>query len=382
MRAGQFTDSYLPIVNGVSTLIHLFKRTLEKLGHEPYLFTFGYTGRADAEPNIVRSRGWPIGRTGYYAGLSYSRRAWSIARTMDLLHTHHPFQSGALAARLSGQTGQPLVFTNHTRYDLYARHYLPFLPEPAARAFLGAWLRRFARRCDLIVAVSAAAKSMLDSFRVSAPIDIIPNGIELERFANAAPAGRSALGLPQEAVVLMYIGRLGPEKNLTTLLDAFAQAARQTPRVALALVGGGPLDAALRRHARSLNLADRIRLLGAFPNEHIPSILGAADAFVTASITESHPMTLVEALASGRPALGFKVPGIQETIVDGENGLLAHPDPAALGERMSRLASDAELRARLSDGALRTAQQYSIETTTRRMVEHYERLLREKRSIT
>ncbi|HJW82950.1 MAG TPA: glycosyltransferase [Anaerolineae bacterium] len=378
MRAGQFTDAYLPILNGVSTLIHLFKRTLEAFGHEPYVFTFGYTGRADAEPNIVRSRGWPIGRTGYYAGLAHSRRAWSIARTMDMLHTHHPFQSGALAARLSREVNRPLVFTNHTRYDLYARHYLPFLPEPAARAFLGVWMRRFARRCDLIVAVSAATKTMLEAFRVTAPIDIIPNGIELDRFARAAPAARADLGLPPEAFVLMYVGRLGPEKNLVALLDAFAHAARRAPNVALALVGGGPLEAALRQRARELNRVDRIRFLGTFPNEKIPSILGTANAFVTASVTEGHPLTIVEALASGRPALGFDVPGIRETIVDGENGLLTQASPSALGDGMACLASDAQLCARLGDGAQRSAQQYSIETATRRILNHYERLIREK----
>jgi len=378
MRIGHFTDSYLPIVNGVSTLIHLLKRTLETLGHEPYVFTFGYTDRIDTEPNVVRSHGWPIGRTGYYAGLTTSRRAGSIAQTMAVLHAHHPFQSGALAARLSRRTNKPLVFTNHTRYDLYARHYLPFLPEPAARAFIGMWMRRFARRCDLIIAVSASAKSMLDSFRVTAPIEIIPNGIELDRFARAVSASRSDFGLPPDAFVFMYVGRLGPEKNLFALLEAFAHAAQRIPNTALALVGGGPLETTLRDRARELHLADQVHLLGAFPNERIPSLLSVANAFVTASVTEGHPMTIVEALAASRPALGFDVPGIHETIIDGENGLLARPDPAALGEGMARLAADAELRARLSDGARRSAQQYGIETTARRILDHYERLIREK----
>jgi glycosyltransferase involved in cell wall biosynthesis len=298
---------------------------------------------------------------------------------MDVLHAHHPFQSGVLAARLSRAANKPLVFTNHTRYDYYARHYLPFMPEPAARAFLGMWMRRFARRCDLIIAVSASARAMLDAYRVSAPIDIIPNGIDLDRFAQAVPASRTDLGLPFDAFVFAYVGRLGPEKNLIALLDAFSHAVRRAPQAMLALVGSGPLEAALRDHARRLGLADRIRLLGTFPNEQIPSVLGAVDAFVTASTTEGHPMTIVEALAAGRPALGFDLPGIQETIVDGENGLLTPANPAALGGGMARLASDTRLWARLSEGARHSAQRYNIETTTRRIVEHYERLIHEKK---
>jgi glycosyltransferase involved in cell wall biosynthesis len=378
MRAGQFTDSYLPILNGVSTFIHLFKRTLEKFGHEPAVFTFGYTGRADPEPNVVRSPGVPLGKSGYYAGLTYSRRAWSIARTMDVLHTHHPFVSGSLAARLSRELNKPLVFTNHTRYDFYAAHYLPFLPRRAAHALLGAWMRRFARRCDLIIAVSASAHAMLEALGVDAPIEIIPNGVDLERFAQAQPAARCDLGLPPDACVLMYVGRLGPEKNLPGLLDAFARALAEAPQAFLALVGDGPQSAGLREQAARLGLADRVRFVGMRPNEDIPSLLGAADVFITASITEGHPMTIIEALAAGRPVLAFDVPGIRETVIDGENGLLAPIEPAALGARMARLAGDAGLRARLSDGARRSAAQYSMDITTRRILEHYTRLIQER----
>jgi len=381
MRAGQFTDSYLPIVNGVSTFIYLFKRTLEKFGHDPHVFTFGYTDRADPEPNVVRSAGWPLGQTGYHGGLTYSRRAWSIAETMDVLHAHHPFLSGALAARLSRRQNKPLVFTNHTRYDDYARYYLPFLPTCATLGLLGAWMRRFARRCDLIIAVSAAAQSMLESFNVSAPIEIIPNGIDLDRFAQSTPATKSDLGLPPDAFVLMYVGRLGPEKNLATLLDAFAHTARRAPNAVLAVVGDGPQAAALREKTREHNLTGRVRFLGTRPNQDIPSLLSAAHAFVTASVTESHPMTIIEALAAGQPVLGFDVPGIRETVSDGKDGLLAPTDPEALGERMARIATDAELRARLSDGARRSAQQYNIERTTRRIVDLYERVIRERKQM-
>ncbi len=378
MRAGQFTDAYLPILNGVSTFIRVFKRRLEHLGHEPHVFTFGYVRRVDPEPNVIRSPGVPLGRTGYFAGPTYSRRAWSIARSMDILHAHHPFVGGPLAARLSRGLNKPLVFTNHTRYDLYARHYAPFLPERAARGLLGAWMCRFARRCDLIIAVSAAARTMLASFGVEAPIDIIPNGVDLDHFVQAVPAARPSLGLPPDAVVLMYVGRLGPEKNLLTLLDAFWHALRESPRAILAFVGDGPQEISVRERTGRLNLTDNVRFLGSHPNEEIPSLLGAADAFVTASITESHPITIIEALAAGRPVVAFGVPGICETVIDGENGLLAPVDPAALGARMARLAADAQLRARLSDGARRSAAQYHIDITTRRIVEHYERLIKEK----
>ena len=380
MRAGQFTDSYLPIINGVSTFVHVFSGALETLGHEPYVFTFGRERPADSAARIIRSPGLPLGGSGYHVAPTYSRRAWSIARSMDVLHAHHPFVAGSLAARLRRRWNRPLVFTNHTRYDYYARVYLPFLPKRQAIGLLGAWMRRFARQCDLIIAVSPSTHTMLKSLGVEAPIEIVYNGVDVERFARAAPAPRPDLGLPPDAFVLMYVGRLGEEKNVEALLEAYAIARRSAPRAILALVGDGPHTPRLRECASQLGLADGVRFLGMHSYDEIPSTLGAADAFVTASITEGHPMTIIEALAAGRPVLAFDVPGIRETVIDAENGLLAQVDVRALAQNMTRVATDAELHARLSEGARRTAARCDIQVTAQRIVEYYECLIREARN--
>ena len=378
MRSGQFTDSYLPIVNGVSTFVHVYKRTLEKFGHEPFIFTFGHTRYRDAEPNVIRSAGVPLGASGYHVAPTYSRRAWELAASMDVLHTHHPFVCGTLAARLSRRLNKPLIFTNHTRYDYYSQHYLPFLPKRTALGLLGAWMRHFTQRCDLVIAVSPSAHTMLTSLGVTAPIEIIPNGVDLARFTHVTPMRRSDLGIPSDVFVLMYVGRLGPEKNLHTLLDAFAQTRQQAPNTILALVGDGPHADAVRERARQLNLTDSIRMLGMRSNDDIPALLGAADAFVTASITEGHPMTIIEALAAHQPVLAFDVSGIRETVIDGQNGLLASIDTPALAHNMVRIATDADLRSRLSEGARQSATQYSMDITARRIIAHYERLIRER----
>jgi glycosyltransferase involved in cell wall biosynthesis len=378
MRAGQFTDSYLPIVNGVSTFIHVFTGALERLGHEPTVFTFGRARQPHSARRVIRSPGLPLGRSGFYVAPTYSRRAWSIARSMDVLHAHHPFVAGPLAARLRRQLNKPLVFTNHTRYDYYAGVYLPFLPRRQAIGLLGAWMRRFVRHCDLIIAVSPAAHTMLKALGVEAPIEIIYNGIDLERFARAAPEPRASLGLPPDAFVLMYVGRLGVEKNVDTLLEGYAITRRSVPQAILALVGDGPHTPRLRECVSQLGLADGVRFLGMHAYDQIPSILGAADAFVTASITEGHPMTIIEALAAGQPVLAFDVSGIRETVIDGENGLLAPVNVQSLARNMMRVATDARLRARLSGGARRTATRYDIESTAQHIVEYYEYLIRER----
>jgi glycosyltransferase involved in cell wall biosynthesis len=390
MRLGQLTDCYLPVVNGVTSFVRLFKRTLAGMGHEPYVFTAGYQHYQDDEPNVFRSPGLPLGRTGYYAYFSYPPRVWAQVNRMDVLHAHHPLLAGRLAARVSRRGGQPVVFTSHTRYDLYARYYLPFLPPRMAAALMGAALRRAARGFDLIIAVSAAAESMLRALRVTAPIEVIPNGIALRPFVRAGQDGatgaeaRRVLGLPPEGFVAMYVGRLGLEKNLPALLEAFAHARREAPGTTLALVGSGPLEAELRQQAQRLGMAGAVRFLGQHPNEAIPSLMANADAFVTASITEGHPITVIEALAAGLPVAALDVPGIRETVRSSENGLLAAASTdtaasaAALGAALARLAREPALRQTLKAGAQASAQQYSIEATTQRILGRYQDLLREK----
>jgi len=380
MKVGQITDCYLPVINGVTTFVRLFKRTLALTGADPYIFTSGHTRYADDEPNVIRSPGLPLGATGYYAAPRHPARVWQAARRMDVLHAHHPFLALGFAARARRQGGQPIVFTSHTRYDLYARYYLPFLPARTAAALMSALVRRAIRQCDLILAVSDAARDMLAAMRVAAPVEVVTNGIELERFAAAQPAARADLGLPPEAFMALYVGRLGPEKNLPLLLHAFAHAAPLTPRAVLALVGDGPLAGDLRRQAAELGLRHRVLFLGRYPNEDIPALAAAADLFVTASVSEGHPITVIEALAAGCPVVAFRAPGIQETIRDDENGLLAPAaDPALLGQALARLVLDPDLRARLALGARASAAQYDIRLTTRRILGCYEILLRDRR---
>ena len=112
------------------------------------------------------------------------------------------------------------------------------------------------------------------------------------------------------------------------------------------------------------------------PHEQVPKYLAAADLFVSASVTEVHPLSLIEALAAGLPALGVFSPGVADTITDGVNGLLTADGLAPFTEAMRRLFRDAGLRNRLAEGARRNVAQHNIERTTAQLLELYRQLLR------
>jgi len=379
MRIGQLTEVYKPVINGVVNSISLHKRVLESWGHKVFVFTLGHEDYEDDELYVIRSPAIPLSDTGYHLSFLFSRRARRKIKTMDVLHVHHPFINGRQAINLGRRYNIPVVYTNHTHYHLQAHYYVPFVPEELSWAFLQAYLPHFADQCDLVVAPSRGIKQMLQELGVTCHIEVVPNGVDVARFQRpAAPLSKRDLGLSDQATVAITVGRLGPEKNLSFLLRAFAHAVREVPDLHLVVVGGGPEKAHLEEMTHSLGLGPRVHLVGEVPYEEVPNWLVVGDFFVFASVSESHPLVVLEALAAGLPALGIPGPGVEDTIVDGFNGLLSSEDVDVFASQMRRLATESDLRARLAAWAQESCGQYDIHRTSATLLAHYERLVEDR----
>lgn len=379
MRIGQLTDIYKPFINGVTNFVCLHKRVLESWGHKVFVFTPGYEDYEDDELNIIRSPAIPLSDTGYHLTFRFSRRARKKIKTMDVLHAHHPFISGQQALSLGKRYDIPVVFTNHTRYHVVARYAVPFVPERLSRAVLEAYMPYFTAQCDLVVAPSFGVKRSLEEIGVTCPIEVIPNGVDVERLRNpAAPLSKGDLGLSDKAVVAITVSRLGPEKNLPFLLNAFKQVARELPNLHLVIIGKGREEEYLEEMVRMLEMAGRVHLVGEVPYEEVPNWLALGDFFVITSVNESHPLSVLEALAAGLPVIGIPCPGVEDTIVNGVNGLWSPEDAHAFAAQMRRLTQEPELRARLAAGARETSGQYDIHNTSAALLAHYERLVEER----
>lgn len=381
MRIGQLTEVYKPVINGVTNFISLHKRTLESWDHKVFVFTLGFEDYEDDELHIIRSPAIPLSDTGYYLSFRFSRQARAKIKTMDVLHVHHPFITGRQAASLGKRYNIPVVFTNHTRYHVQARYYMPFVPEGLSWAFLEAYLPGFTDQCDLVVAPSQGIKQVLEKLGVICPIEVIPNGVDVPQFQHPpAPLSKPELGLPDQALVAITVGRLGPEKNTSFLLRAFTRVASEVSDLHLVVIGGGPEEGHLGQMARLLGLSSRVHLVGRVPYEDVPNWLAVGDFFAIASVSESHPLAVLEALAAGLPVLGIPSPGVEDTVVDGLNGLFSTQDAEAFAAQMRRLATEPDLRARLAAGARETAGQYDIRRTSAALLAHYERLVEERKS--
>jgi 1,2-diacylglycerol 3-alpha-glucosyltransferase len=379
MRIGMMVDSYKPYVSGITNYIDINKRHLELAGHDVFVFTFGDLEYKDGEPNVIYSRGVPLSDSGFYLSTRYSTSAKKLLQSMDIVHVHHPFLSGRLALRYCRPLQIPIVFTNHTRYDLYAQAYLPMVPEEMSQGLLQAYMPSFCEAVDLVIAPSAGMEKVLRQFNVEGHIEVAPNGVDLKSFHKAKPYSRAELGYKTDDILLVYAGRLAPEKNLPFLLKCFAGIAETLPNIHLLLIGSGiqQFEEEIRYLVGELDLTRRVRFTGRVPYNQLPAYLAMCNIFVTASITEVHPLSVIEAMGTGLPVMGIHSVGVGDTVQAGITGLLATHDMPAFTAKLTRLCLDLNLRTQMGIAAKKASTAYAIERTTSLMLDHYERLIRD-----
>jgi len=376
-------DTYKPYVSGITNYIDLNKRALEKAGHEVYVFTFGDLDHQDDEPRIVRSPGLPLSDTGFYLSLRYKTEHKKLLQTMDVVHVHHPFLSGRLALNYCRRPQIPIVFTNHTRYDLYAQARMPLMPEEVSHGLLQAYMPDFCGEMDLVISPSAGMKKILRQFGVKSHIEIVPNGADLTPFLQTNPLSRADFGFKDDDILLVYAGRIAPEKNLELLIQSFAGISQVIPNAYLLIIGSGQKDHMedIKPLPGEFGIQDRVRFLGMIPHEQLPSYLAMCDVFVTASVTEVHPFSVIEAMGAGLPVMGIDSPGVGDSIADGESGLLAKEDIASFTAKLTYLCLNHDLQKKFGASARIASKQYSIERTTKIMLGHYSRLAQNTKPV-
>ena len=296
---------------------------------------------------------------------------------MNVIHVHHPFLSGSLALHYCRPLQIPIVFTNHTRYDLYAQAYLPMVPGEVSEGLLRAYMPSFCEAVNLVVSPSPGMERILRELEVESHIEIVPNGVEMTRFLRAKPLSRADYGFQEDDILLIYTGRLGPEKNLDFLLLAFAGVVQAVGNVKLLLVGDGPMKEELKQLIKDLQIGSSVQFTGQIPYDKMPGYLAMCDAFVTASVTEVHPLSVIEAMGTGLAVMGIHSPGVGDTVEDGITGFLSTDNLPAFTAKLTRLCLQHNLRRKMGRMARQVSEKYDIGRTTNMMLRHYEKLARE-----
>jgi 1,2-diacylglycerol 3-alpha-glucosyltransferase len=163
---------------------------------------------------------------------------------------------------------------------------------------------------------------------------------------------------------------------LPFLLRAFNGAAQAYEDLCLLIIGDGPERENLEDRVSHMGITDRVHFTGMVDYQKIPRYLAAADVFVTASVTEVHPLSVIEAMGAGLPVLGIESPGVGDTVTDGEDGFIVpEEDLAAFTAKMVRLVTDAKLRQSMGQRARQTSELYDYRRTTQQMAELYQKVI-------
>jgi glycosyltransferase involved in cell wall biosynthesis len=245
---------------------------------------------------------------------------------------------------------------------------------------LGRWVQRTAFKRGVVPV--AIAQEVADSIRNLYKIDefpLIPYGIPTETYRQSranSEVWRKREGFAPEAVLFVCVARLAPQKNHLLLLRAFAQGPASDARAHLLLVGGGKLEPELEKEADALRLGDRVRFLGA--RSDIPEILGAADVFVLSSDYEGSPLSIMEAMAAGKPVISTAVGGVPELVENGRSGLLVpRGSTKALAQAMHSLVENHEAREALGRASVELAtERFDARVMTRAYEELYDKMVR------
>lgn len=360
----------------------MFARGLRERGHEVRIFAPRHPQMPPHEDGVYRLNSSFAGARALGAPADYPvmlapgplLTSRLPLRDLDVLHTMHPFLAGQLALRWGRAASAPVVYTAHTQYDQYL-HYAP-MPKRVGRAMLRPHVSVFARRVDAVLAPGRAMVDMLREYGFHGDVQLFPNPVDLAAFlAASGGAFRAEFDVAPGVPLVMYLGRLAPEKNLDVMLRAFAQARLTRPELRLLVVGDGPSRLELQGNVGAQEGApEGVTFTGPIPYARVPEALAAADAFLTASTSEVLPMSMIEALAAGAPLVAAKSPAALDLIQEGVNGTVREATPEALSTGLLAVLDPDQL-SYLQTGARESAKQYDLSIRAAALEDVYARAI-------
>lgn len=409
------TDIFYPMINGVAVFSRNLAAGLQQRGHEVMVLAPSITGNFSIEKDeefgftVVRLTsskmhlypdqindvpeakdilGVKIPQLVYRNGLHVSYMPFfEIRRVLnefkpDIIHDQTPGPVALAVFRYAKLHKIPLVATDHAYPDnLTQQVRLPEFAKKPINKTMNAYFLSFLRRSEYATMPTEQAVSDLlpknrRHFRV--PVEALSNGIDLSCFAakKAKAEIYDKYGVPKDRKIVLYVGRVDPEKSLDVLVRAFAKVAKKCQDADLVVVGDGTARSGLEKLAESLGIADRAHFLGRVVGDDLPELYRTGDVFSITSKTETQSIVLMEAMASGLPAVAVTAGAIPELVKDDENGYLCEADnDEMVANYLIKILSDDELRKKLSENAVEFIKKHDLNYTLTRFEEIYKTVL-------
>lgn len=311
------SDWYYPVVNGVVRSVLNLKEYLEKQGHDVKVLTLSNTIKSYKDGEI------------YYIGSLSAKKIYPEARVTNLLsktyikeiekwapdviHSQCEFSTFIMAKTIAHDLKIPIVHTYHTIYEDYTHYFIG--SKRVGKKAVALASKKFADLCNELIAPSEKTSNLLKEYGISEEkISVVPTGIHIPDIIKTNP--RDLLGIGKDEKILLYLGRIGEEKNIEEIIDYYQRLV--DPQIKLYVVGGGPHLDQLKEFASGFS--KKVNFVGMVEPKDVNKYYQMADVFVSGSTSETQGLTYYEALANGTIALCRKDRALDGVIINGYNG--------------------------------------------------------------
>ena len=387
MRVGIFTESYPPLVNGVSTSILMLEHALTKLGHEVFIITVSDNKKdyvLENNGHILRLPSVNLANCYDYKMTSvYPIKAVNMIKKMnlDVIHSNVEFTVGIFARVVSEQLSIPLVHTYHTNWEDYT-HYITKnkkILDDICKKLLKYLVVFFEDKTvtELIVPSNKIYNLFKDKYKFTKNIHIIQTGIETSKFYKEnfnqkdINSLKKKLGIKKKDFVVMTVSRLAKEKRVDRIINNHKELVKKYSNMKLLIVGDGPDIDKLKDEAKSLGVSDSVIFTGKVPLSDIPIYYQLGNVFVTASKSETQGLTVVEAISSSLPVVAVKDDSFVNSVIEEFNGFVFTDDEKYINS-ISKLYEDKDLYNRLSNQSRLLSADFSSEYFALKVLKVYE----------
>ncbi len=394
MKIAFFNDTYYPYVSGAIAAMDRFARSLKNRGDEVVMVVPGHPTPWWKEEPSDELHELPSFRVPGFDGLrigtpllaeGHFTVTGKLDRDIDIIHAHSPFIVGRVGARLAENRRIPLIFTCHSVYPKYS-DYIPLVADLAADV-IREYVADFCSACDVILAPSHHVEKTLRVWGVQTRIEVLPSGVDVDQITRVRREVMEtegirdemcrSLGIEDDSRVLLFVGRIDAQKNITFLFDVVRNLDRDTA-VDLVVVGDGPARESMVGQATSLGVSDRVHFVGKKSFDEVVRWYSVSDVFCFPSTTETQGLVVVEAMAAGLPVVALSSPSSREIIENGRDGVLTRESTGEFADEVRKLIDDESWHGSVVARGEAKAEQFSMDYLTARLVGIYQSAIDDK----
>jgi len=328
MKIALFSDTYAPEINGVAIHVAALKEGLESLGHEVLVVTTNPKNNDTfQEHGVLHCPSIKLKRIyGYGLSMPINMKQYQIIKKFnpDVIHIHTEFGIGLFGILVSKMLKRPVIYTLHTIYDDYVYYVVP---KTGQRIFYK-YIRSLYKRATVITGPSPKSHEYLINAGLHRNVEIIPNPVDVDRFSieNVSTEDidnvKKTYNIPDDAFVGCIISRVGKEKSIDVLLNYIEKYSKVNKNFRFLIVGDGPAKADLEQQAKKLGINNVVIFTGKISNNKLLPYYAACDVFLTASLSDTNSISMLEAMSMGLPIIQRNDPINEGQVIENVNGFI------------------------------------------------------------